>query len=176
MKNNITSFVAALPIFFLLLTDCKNTPLSPMENELPINKTFENLIVSVLTFTGTYNGFPTIGTPPYPSTDVTTTLRFRNLSQSAMFDTLMIKEVRLYLGNSQQLLPPFQFDIICRMNGADWSAKLLGGQEDTVWCTHRFSMSQPPCRDSVYLDVKIFNRFGDSVTVRTPTVGFVCAY
>ncbi len=174
MNTNLDFKLLALGIFSGILLACNDAGNSPVENAASTRFRLSDLSISIQTFSGVYDSFPTV--PPIPKyASVSATLTIRNNARSTILDTLFLKEGTLYRSNTHQVLPTFTFDFVCKANGAEWAGRLLPGQEDTIWCSYRFEPSLAPCGDSVYIKMKFANPYGDSLIVTTPTILFECS-
>lgn len=174
MKNIPDLHFLAFAAILMLLMSCSKTSNAPTEIKPTPDYNISDLGVSFQDFSGMYDGFPTL--PPTPKyAIVSATLRLRNNAQSTVIDTVIIKEGNLYRADTHELLFTFSFQIVSKINGADWTTRLLPGQEDTIWCAYRFDPSLAPCGDSVYAQLNFANANGDSLKVTTPTVLYQCA-
>jgi hypothetical protein len=174
MNNNCKFKLLAVAMLAGILLACNDVGNSPREDTKSKHYRLSDLSVSVQAFSGVYDIFPTV--PPIPKyATVSATLKLRNNALFTTMDTMLLKEGTLCRGNGHEVLPAFTFDIVCKANGAEWTARLLPGQEDSIWCSYRFDPSLAPCRDSVYMNLKFTSPYGDSLIIRTPTVLYQCS-
>ena len=159
----------------ILLSACKDLSSSP-ENlgKLLILKTLDSIEVSFLLSTCTYNGFPG---PPLPPRDavISGKLRFQNVSHFSIADSIFLDHGKLFRKSTGQSLFDFTFSDIYWYGDTTSSASLKPGEIDSVWFAYRFDPKLAPCQDSVYFHIVVTNSYGDSLTLRSPTVLFTCS-
>jgi hypothetical protein len=159
-----------------LLFGCKGNTSSPTQPDetSTVSRTLDDLDASIVHFSALYNGFPVYPVQPRPASVVVTIL-VHNTSATQSIDTLILDHATLFDKSTQQVVFTFSFDMISKIDGSDWCGTMDPGQQDTLWCAYHFDHALAPCNDSVFVDVTLFNRYDDSLTVRTPTALYECS-
>jgi len=167
---------SVIPMFLgLVLISCEDSLQSPQLEKTLVLKTLDSLEVSFLQAQCSYNGFPVY--PPVPQfAGVSGKLQFHNVSQASVADSIFLDHGQLFLSNSQESLFIFTFSDIYWYGDTTQSARLEPGEIDSVWFAYRFDPAMAPCQDSVYFDITVRNSYGDSLSMRTPTILFECSY
>jgi hypothetical protein len=138
-----------------------------------VARLLDSLAVSFIEGQAQHDEMPVI-LPGHDMTWGRITIELHNTSMSSEVDTLLFGYGILYLSATGEQLVRFTLSNCRRVGAADWNGSMGPGQRDTVQCWFNFAHDQVPCNDSIFVDLQILNRYGDSLAVRTHNFYYQC--
>jgi len=168
-----THLLLSAALIMLALISCQHEILDPIVNDQSVNTTLnpglDSLQLAFVSASVEYHGMPAAGAPPAKAAAVVT-LALHNSSMVWALDSLIVMRASImrypeYIGAMK-----FPFDIVCRLDGSDWNARLNPNQKDTLWCSYRFDPGMFHHGDSLVIRCQIIDRHGNSKLVESSPI------